>query len=115
MLGIDARMNSDSRQDNIKSHYEYYKTIISEFTLMSDAFMRNVFKVPSCAEYVLQIIMDKRNLKVIDVVVQQDNKNLQGRSAILDCVARDEDGETFDVEVQQENEGASPKSLFKIF
>ncbi len=102
-------MLSDSRQDNIQSHYEYYRTIISEFTLMSDAFMRNVFKAPSCAEYVLQIIMGKRNLKVIDVVVQQDNKNLQGRSAILDCVARDEDGETFDVEVQQENEGASPK------
>lgn len=102
-------MNSDSRQDNIKSHYEYYRTIISEFTLMSDAFMRNVFKAPSCAEYVLQIIMGKKNLKVIDVVVQQDNKNLQGRSAILDCVVRDGDGETFDVEVQQESEGASPK------
>lgn len=102
-------MDSDNRQDTIRSHYEYYKTIISEFTLMSDAFMRNVFKSLSCIEYVLQIIMEKKNLKVIDVVVQQDNKNLQGRSAVLDCVVRDEDGETFDVEVQQENEGASPK------
>ena len=38
-----------------------------------------------------------------------DYKNLQGRSAILDCVVRDADGKQFDVEIQQDNEGASPK------
>lgn len=36
-------------------------------------------------------------------------KNLQGRSAILDCVVRDGDGRQFDVEIQQDTEGASPK------
>lgn len=36
-------------------------------------------------------------------------KNLQGRSAILDCVARDSEGKQMDVEIQQDNEGASPK------
>ena len=29
-------------------------------------------------------------------------KNLQGRSAILDCVVRDGDGRQFDVEIQQD-------------
>ena len=33
----------------------------------------------------------------------------KGRSAILDCVVRDADGKQFDVEMQQDTEGASPK------
>mgnify|MGYP001729229590 FL=1 len=41
--------------------------------------------------------------------MQKDYKNLQGRSAILDCVVRDSDGKQMDVEIQQDNEGASPK------
>ena len=52
---------------------------------------------------------DKKDLKVIDQVLQKDYKNLQGRSAILDCVARDSEGKQMDVEIQQDNEGASPK------
>lgn len=96
-------------KDDLASHYEYYRTVIKGLTLMSDAFMRSVLKDPACAEHVLQVILGKKNLRVVNVVVQQDNKNLQGRSAVLDCVVQDEDGELFDVEVQQENEGASPK------
>jgi len=71
--------------------------------------MRNVFKKRECTEYVLQVIMGGKNLKVLNQVIQMDYKNLQGRSAILDCVVRDADGRQFDVEIQQDNEGASPK------
>ena len=53
--------------------------------------------------------MEKQDLKVIDQIIQKDYKNLQGRSAIMDCVARDSEGKQFDVEIQQDNEGASPK------
>ncbi len=38
-----------------------------------------------------------------------DDKMIQGRSAVLDCVAQDTDGRQMNVEIQQENEGASPK------
>lgn len=51
----------------------------------------------------------KQDLRVIDQIIQKDYKNLQGRSAIMDCVARDSEGKQFDVEFQQDNEGASPK------
>lgn len=37
---------------------------------------------------------------MIDQVLQKDYKNLQGRSAILDCVARDSEGKQMDVEIQ---------------
>ncbi len=76
---------------------------------MSDVFMRNVFKKRDCIEYVLRVILNMPELVVVEQVVQKDYKNLQGRSAILDCVVRDANGTQFDVEIQQENEGASPK------
>ena len=94
---------------HLQLRYEKYKGILKEFTLMSDIFMRNVFKKRKCTEHVLRIIMNRMELKVIDQIIQKDYKNLQGCSAILDCVARDSEGRQFDVEVQQESEGASPK------
>ena len=93
----------------LEARYERYKGVIKSFTLMSDIFMRNVFKQRECLEYVLQVIMEKQGLRVIDQVIQKDYKNLQGRSAIMDCVARDSEGKQFDVEIQQDNEGASTK------
>ena len=93
----------------LEARYERYRDIIKNFTIMSDMFMRNVFKQKECLEYVLQVIMEKQELQVIDQVIQKDYKNLQGRSAILDCVAKDGAGCQFDVEIQQDNEGASPR------
>ena len=104
MADENTLLNSD-----LESRYEKYKGIIKNFTLMSDIFMRNVFKKRECLEYVLQVIMEKQDLYVIDQVIQKDYKNLQGRSAVMDCVARDSAGKQFDVEIQQDNEGASPK------
>lgn len=49
---------------------------------MSDIFMRNVFKQKECLEYVLQVIMEKQDLQVIDQIIQKDYKNLQERLAI---------------------------------
>ena len=71
--------------------------------------MRNVLKEISCTEYILQVIMNRTDLKVIDQTLQKDYKNLQGRSAILDCVAKDAENNFFNVEIQGENDGASPK------
>ena len=76
---------------------------------MNDIFMRNVLKEISCTEYILQVIMNRTDLKVIDQTLQKDYKNLQGRSAILDCVAKDAENNFFNVEIQGENDGASPK------
>ena len=104
MADENTLLNSD-----LESRYEKYKGIIKNFTLMSDIFMRNVFKKRECLEYVLQIIMEKQDLHVIDQIIQKDYKNLQGRSAVMDCVAKDSTGKQFDVEIQQDNEGASPK------
>lgn len=97
------------RTEDLDARYKRYKKILKELTIMSDIFMRNVLKKRECVEYVLQVIMDKRDLKIIDQIIQKDYKNLQGRSAVLDCVVKDSEGKVMDVEIQQGNEGASPK------
>ena len=109
MKGIDQYAGETFPDEELENRYQRYREIIKNFTLMSDTFMRNVFKHIECVEYVLQVIMDRKDLRVVDSVVQKDYKNLQGRSAILDCVARDVENKRYDVEVQQKNEGASPK------
>ena len=104
-----ADMNQENMDHELEARYKKYKGILKNLTIMSDVFMRNVLKRRECTEYVLQVIMGKKDLKVLDQVLQKDYKNLQGRSAILDCVVRDGDGLQFDVEIQQDTEGASPK------
>ena len=98
-----------SQPEGLEERYERYKEKIKHFTIMNDLFMRNVLKETACTEYILQVIMNMKELKVIDQTLQKDYKNLQGRSAILDCVARDAENNHFNVEIQGENDGASPK------
>ena len=95
--------------EGLEQRYERYKEKIKHFMIMNDIFMRNVLKEISCTEYILQIIMNRTDLKIIDQTLQKDYKNLQGRSAILDCVAKDAENNHFNVEIQGENDGASPK------
>ena len=95
--------------ESLEERYERYKEKIKHFTIMNDIFMRNVLKETACTEYILQVIMNRTDLKVIDQTLQKDYKNLQGRSAILDCVAKDAENNHFNVEIQGENDGASPK------
>ena len=105
---IDVFAGGTISEGELKARYERYKNIIDNFTLMSDIFMRNVFKKKECLEYVLQIILQNHKLFIAEHIIQKDYKNLQGRSAVMDCVARDADGQYFNIEIQQEKEGASP-------
>ena len=106
----DARnFNAPVEEHELEDRYEKYKRILAGLTIMSDIFMRNVLKKRECTEYILRVIMDKEGLEVKEQVLQKDYKNLQGRSAVLDCVARDTASKRYDVELQQEEEGASAK------
>lgn len=106
---MDVVKEETMKTEILETRYERYKNILKELTIMSDMFMRNVFKKRECTEYVLQVIMQKKDLRIIDQILQKDFKNLQGRSAVLDCVARDSEGRQMDIEIQQDKEGASPK------
>ena len=96
-------------EHELEDRYEKYKRILAGLTIMSDIFMRNVLKKRECTEYILRVIMDREDLEVKEQVLQKDYKNLQGRSAVLDCVARNTQSKRYAVELQQEEEGASAR------
>lgn len=97
------------KMETIEERKVRYIEKIKNLTMMSDILARNVLKDKECCEYILRIIMNDSMLTVLDNQVQVDYKNLHGRSAVLDCVAKSGDGRLFNVEIQQENEGAIPK------
>ena len=102
-------MISEKRSENLSERNKRYRKTLENMTIMDDIFMRNVFKEQKCTEYVLRIIMQQKELQVTDQTLQADYRNLHGRSAILDCVAQDQNGQLINLEIQQDNEGATPK------
>ena len=84
------------------------RKLLSKFILMDDDFMRVVLKDIRCTEYILQTILRKPRLHVKEQVLQEDLKNLQGRSVILDCFCTDESGTVYNIELQNSRSGASP-------
>ena len=104
----DNMIPADQQNHEMEQRYAEYREILKGLTIMSDIFMRNVLNKKECIEYVLQTIL-REPVLVLEQVVQKDYKNLQGRSAVLDCVARDNRNRQINVEIQQEKEGATPK------
>lgn len=83
---------------------------LKEFRLLDDEFMTKVFEgYPECIELVLQIVMEKPDLKVLDVRTQVFVENLLNRSVRLDVLATDITKAKYNIEVQRTDKGASFK------
>ena len=83
---------------------------IQQFRLLDDDFMTKCFEDNiECTELVLQIIMEKSDLKVTEARTQYTIKNLQGRSIRLDVDAVDSKGKKYNIEVQRADKGAGEK------
>ncbi len=60
---------------------------LRNFRLLGDAFMTKCFESgPACVELVLRILLDKPDLKVVDVRTQQFVENRFSRSVRLDIL-----------------------------
>lgn len=82
---------------------------LKNFRLLDDDFLTKVFEDIECVELLLRIILEKDDLKVIEVHTQHNMKNLQGRSARLDIFAVDSIGTAFNIEIQRSDHGAIPR------
>ncbi len=83
--------------------------LLAGFTLLDDDVMTIVFdRNIEAAELVLNIILGRNDLKVIEVIAQREYKNpvTGGRSIKLDIYAQGSDGKVYDIEVQ--NDDADP-------
>ena len=87
-----------------------YLAEIERFRLMDDDFMSKCLEnAPECIELMLQIILGKKDLKVVKSQTEYPIKSLQGRGVRFDVFARDSDGKEYDIEIQRANKGAEPK------
>ena len=86
-----------------------YREVIQSFTLLDDVFMTAVFQdsLP-CVDLVLQIILNRPNLRATRVVTQDTLKNLHGHDLRLDIHAF-ADGQEFNIEIQRAKKGAAPR------
>ena len=87
-----------------------YLAEIERFRLMDDTFMSKCLEnAPECIELILQIILGKKDLKVVKSQTEYPIKNLQGRGVRFDVFARDSKGKEYDIEIQRAKDGAEPK------
>ena len=80
------------------------------FRLLDDDFLTKCFEGDTASiELVLQIVLEKSDLKVLDVHTQVFVENLLNRSVRLDILATDSTGAKLNVEVQRSDKGAGRK------
>jgi hypothetical protein len=87
-----------------------YLAEIERFRLMDDDFMSKCLEnAPECIELMLQIILGKKDLRVVKSQTEYPIKSLQGRGVRFDVFARDSEGKEYDIEIQRADKGAEPK------
>ena len=87
-----------------------YLAEIERFRLMDDDFMSKCLEhAPECIELILQIILGKKDLKVVKSQTEYPIKSLQGRGVRFDVFAKDSKGREYDIEIQRSNVGADAK------
>ena len=80
------------------------------FRLLDDDFLTKCFEGNTASiELVLQIVLEKPDLKVLDVRTQVFVENLLNHSVRLDILATDSTGAKLNVEVQRSDKGAGRK------
>lgn len=77
------------------------------FRLIDDDFFTKCFEGDTeCVKLVLQIVLDKSDLNVVDVRTQVFVENLLNRSVRLDVLATDSTGQKYNIEIQRADKGA---------
>jgi len=88
---------------------EKYKEVLEKLRLIDDTFFSACFDDnPEDVQYILRIILNKPDLKVLKVQTQKSVENLYGRSVRFDVFATDDNGKLYNIEVQRADSGAIP-------
>lgn len=83
---------------------------LRQLRLIDDYFFSKCFdNDTACVQLVLQIVLDKPDLNVVDVRTQVFVENLLNRSVRLDVLATDSKGRKFNIEIQRSDKGAGRK------
>ena len=95
--------------DKVNAEREEVLKAIDKLCLLDDNLMTLVFdKNIEATELLLNVILKRNDLKVLEVVAQREYKNPMsgGRSITIDIYAADKEGKVYDIEVQRAPSGA---------
>jgi predicted transposase/invertase (TIGR01784 family) len=88
---------------------EKYLETLKKMRLIDDTFFSACFdNNEEDVEYILRIILEKSDLKVLKVQTQKSVENMYGRSVRFDVFATDDAGKLYNIEVQRTDAGAVP-------
>ena len=108
MITVRKVRNTDTKEYN--QRYEEHLRRIKQLRLFDDDFFTKCFEgSPECTALLLHVILEKSDLRVVEVRVQYTIKNLQGRSIRLDVFAVDSAGKRYNIEIQRDDRGAGAK------
>lgn len=96
-----AQSKNEITEENLK--------MLAGFRLLDDDFMTMVFdRNIEATELVLNIILGRTDLKVLEVIAQREYKSpvTGGRTIELDIYAQDAEGKIYNIEVQRADAGA---------
>lgn len=88
--------NKENRIKNLKEARE----IVRSLNLTSDFFLSVVLEDKKACEYVLRILMGKKDLKVRSVKTQYSVRQIGTHSVVLDVMAEDSENKLYEIEVQ---------------
>ena len=88
---------------------EKIKEKIQQMCLMHDSFMSAVLQHKECCEVVINTILDRDDITVIESRSQYSITNLHGRSVRLDVFAKDSKDKLYNIEIQRDNSNAVPE------
>lgn len=81
-----------------------------QLRLIDDDFLRLYFNDnPDGVRFILSVILQRNDLKVIHSETQSEYRSLAGHSITLDIYAEDQLGKKYNIGVQRSDAGASPK------
>ena len=84
--------------------------VVRKMRLIDDDFMSKYFDgFIEGTELLLNIILQRDDMKVLSVKSQEEYKGMYGRSIILDIYAVDKDKKVYDIEIQRADRGAGVK------
>ena len=90
----------------IKMNQEYLE-FVKALRPIDDIFMKVIFNDQHCIELLFNIIFEE-DISITEWHIQDEYRNLHGRTVIMDIVASTENGNIIDVEMERSLKNASP-------
>ena len=91
------------RYDAHLKTFEQQKALVQRMNVIDDQFFQKIAEDKEVCEELLQILLDKPDLQIIEAQTQRKLPNLQARAVILDALCKDSSGNLFNIEVQKDD------------